>query len=246
MMVGSLLTRGLLVGLIAGLLVFAFATVFGEPQIEQSIAFEAAQAQAKGEAPEPELVSRDIQSTAGLLTGTVVYGTALGGLFALVFAFAQGRIGRIGPRGLSALLALAGFIAIVLVPALKYPANPPAVGDPETIGIRTKLFFLMMLVSITAMVAAVLIARKLMRRQGIWAATLIAGAGFVVLIGVVQYLLPDINEVPDAFPAVLLWRFRMASFGMQIVMWTSLGLIFGWLAERKLKSQFRFVRSRAA
>jgi predicted cobalt transporter CbtA len=216
-MVGSLLTRGLLVGLIAGLLVFAFATVFGEPQIEQSIAFEAAQTQAKGEAPEPELVSRETQSTVGLLTGTVVYGTALGGLFALVFAFAQGRVGRIGPRGLSGLLALAGFIAIVAVPALKYPASPPAVGDPETIA-----------------------------RHGVWAATLIAGAGFVVLIGVVQYLLPDINEVPDAFPAVLLWRFRMAAFGMQIVMWTALGLIFGWLAERKLKSEFRFVRSGAA
>jgi predicted cobalt transporter CbtA len=52
-------------------------------------------------------------------------------------------------------------------------------------------------------------------------------------------VLPDINEVPADFPAVVLWRFRMASLGMQVLMWTTLGLVFGMLAERLFESRSR-------
>jgi predicted cobalt transporter CbtA len=231
-MVGGLLLRGMLVGLVAGLLAFGFATIFGEPPVDRAIAFEAASYQARGEAPEEVLVSREIQSTLGLLTGVVVYGTALGGLFALVFAYASGRAGRIGPRGLSALLALAGFIAVIVVPALKYPANPPAIGEPETIAHRTGLFFLMLAISIAATVQAVRIGRRSLARLGPWNATLLAAASFIVVVALAQFLLPDVNEVPDDFPAVVLWRFRMAALGLQLVLWSAIGLIFGWLVER--------------
>lgn len=244
-MVGALLVRGMVVGLVAGLLAFGFAKIVGEPQVDKAIAFETQMDQAKGEAPEPELVSRAVQGTIGLLTGVVVYGTAMGGLFALVFAYAAGRAGRISPRELSALLALAGFVAIVLVPQLKYPANPPSVGDPETIRYRTGLFFLMLVLSITAMVAAVSVGRRLLTAHGIWTAALTAGAVFIVIIVAAQVLLPDISEVPHEFPAVVLWRFRVAALGMQLVMWTSLGLLFGWLTERGLRHRFHFTKSAA-
>jgi Probable cobalt transporter subunit (CbtA) len=77
-----------------------------------------------GEASEPELVGREMQAGLGLFVGVIVYSAAIGGLFSLVFAFVYGRAGRLGPRATAALLALAGFVAIVLVPELKYPANP--------------------------------------------------------------------------------------------------------------------------
>src|SRR4051812_49373221 len=131
-MVGKLLLRGMIVGLIAGLFAFAFARVHGEPQVDRAIAFEEQAAQAAGEAPKPEPVDRSTQAGIGLATGVLVYGAALGGLFALVFSFAYGRLGSLGPRGTAALLALLGFLALVVVPGLKYPASPPAVGDPET------------------------------------------------------------------------------------------------------------------
>jgi len=136
-MVGKLLLRGMLVGIVAGLLSFGFAKVFGEPSVARAIAFEAQMEAAKGETPEAELVSRDVQAGPGLLVGAVVYGAAIGGLFALVFAYAYGRVGSLGARETAALVALAGFIAVILVPFIKYPANPPSVGDPETIGKRT-------------------------------------------------------------------------------------------------------------
>jgi hypothetical protein len=136
------------------------------------------------------------------------------------------------PDEMTALLALGGFVTIVLVPALKYPANPPSVGNPETIGLRTELFFVMLVISVAALVLAVALARRLSARYGAWNATLIAGAAFVVVIAIVQYVLPEINEVPEQFSAVVLWRFRVGSLGIHVVLWTTIGLLFGALAER--------------
>jgi hypothetical protein len=120
----------------------------------------------------------------------------------------------------------------VLVPDLKYPANPPSVGNPETIGLRTELFFVLLVISVAALVLTVALARRLSARYGAWNATLIAGAAFVVVIAIVQYVLPEINEVPEQFSAVVLWRFRVAALGIQVVLWTTIGLLFGVLAER--------------
>lgn len=231
-MVGSLLMRGMLVGLLAGFLCFGFARVFGEPQIDRAIAVEEQIDRAKGEPPEPEIFSRRTQSTIGLLTGVVVYSTAFGGLFALVFAAANGRFGAIGPRGLAALIALAGFIAVNFVPELKYPSNPPSVGHPDTIRYRTEMFLVMLLSSIAAMVFAINLGRAWLRRLGAWNAALLGAAAFILIIAIIQCGLPAIDEVPGTFPAEVLWRFRIASLGTQALMWTVLGLGFGWLTER--------------
>lgn len=236
-MVGNLLLRGMLAGLIAGVLVFVFARIFGEPLVDAAIAFEEAAAQAAGEAAEPELVSRATQAGLGLFTGIMAYSIAVGGLFALVFAFVHGRFSRLGARGTSAVIAVAAFIAVILVPAIKYPANPPAVGNPDTIGVRTELFFLMIVVSVASLVAAIVLARRLAEHFGTWNGAIIAGLAYVVFIGLVQYLLPPINEVPENYSAMVLWRFRTASFGMHVILWTVLGLVFGALAEKRLAAQ---------
>jgi predicted cobalt transporter CbtA len=241
-MVRTLLIRGMLTGLFAGLLMFGFSKVFGEPQVDRAIAFETARDEARArqhaamgtpaEQSEPELVSRSVQASYGLFTGVVVYSTAFGGLFALVFAFANGRAWNSGSRSGAALLATCGFISVYVVPSLKYPANPPPVGDPETIGYRTALYFIMMVVSIAAMVGTVMLRRRLLSRHGDWSATLMAAAGYIVAVAAVQIALPPINEVPDGFPAVVLWNFRIAALGMQFIMWAAIGLTFGWLTER--------------
>lgn len=231
-MAGNLLLRGMLAGVLAGLLAFGFARIFGEPQVDRAIAFEDQMSRSKGAAPEPELVSRETQAGLGLFTSVIVFSAAVGGLFSLVFAFIYGRVGRLGPRATAALLALGGFVAIALVPDLKYPANPPSVGNPETIGLRTELFFVMLVISVAALVLAVALALRLSARYGAWNATVIAGSAFVVVIAIVQYVLPEINEVPEQFSAVILWCFRIAALGMHVVLWTTIGLLFGALAER--------------
>jgi predicted cobalt transporter CbtA len=127
----------------------------------------------------------------------------------------------------------------VIVPNLKYPANPPSVGDPETIGYRTGLFFLMIVISLVATVFSLTVRRAAVARVGSWNASIIGGAVFVAIIAAVQIGMPAINEVPAEFPAALLWKFRIAAIGMQAIMWTTLGLLFGNLAERSLRAGSR-------
>jgi predicted cobalt transporter CbtA len=247
-MAGTLPLRGMLIGIIAGLLCFSFLKIVGEPQVDRAIAFEtqldeakakaAAQALiAKGlpapkEEPEPELVSRRVQAGIGLFTGVMVYNVAFGGLFALAFALAYGRMGDFGPRATAALLATVGLVAIYIVPNLKYPANPPSVGDPATIGTRTALYFSMIAISLAAMIGAGMLRLRLLPRYGEWSAVLIAGFAYLIIVIAASLALPPINEVPEQFPAVVLWQFRIASLGAQLIMWASIGLLFGALTER--------------
>jgi hypothetical protein len=225
-MVRRLLVRGLIVGAVAGVLAFVVAYVLGEPQIQRAIDFE--------NAAGPALVSRGVQRSIGLLTGSVVLGAALGGFFALVFAWAYGRVGTFGPRALAALLGAGAFLTITLVPFTKYPANPPGVGDPDTIDRRTLLFVAMIVISLLAAVAAWRIRRRLLDRFGSWNAGLLAIAAFIAVIAVAQLILPAVHETPGGFPADVLYRFRLASLGINLMLWTAIGLGFGAAAERVL------------
>jgi hypothetical protein len=236
----------MLAGFIAGLLCFVFAKTFGEPQVDRAIAFEEAhsktvppesQGGSSGREPEEELVSRHVQSTWGLLTVVTVYGAAMGGLFAIAFAYLYGRVGSLSPRLLSLLLAFAAFAALYYIPSLKYPSNPPAIGEPATIGYRTGLYLLMMLISLAAMIFSVAAVRRFAERQGTLDAVLAGAAIFAVIIIAAQFVLPNIDEVPPDFPATVLWNFRIASLGMQAMTWGTIGILFGFLAERVVLSQ---------
>jgi hypothetical protein len=230
--VRSLLVRGMLAGALAGVLAFGFAYAFGEPQVQHAIAFEDQLARLHHDPGGPALVSRGVQRTWGLLTGTVVLGVALGGIFALAFAWAYGRIGAATPRLTAAVLALAAYLTVVVVPFTKYPANPPTIGDPATIGRRTALYFTMIAISILAALAAGRVRRRLVPRLGAWDAALAAAAAFVVLVGAAELILPAVHETPSGFPADVLYRFRLASLGISLTLWTTLGLAFGSAAER--------------
>lgn len=240
-MVGKLILQGLIVGILAGLLGFGFARIFGEPAVNTAIHFEtqmdearaaAARAAGKPARPEPpEIFSRSVQSGIGLLTGVVVVGAGLGALFAVLFALANGRIGALGPGATSCLLAFLGWLSVYLVPALKYPPNPPAVGEPGTIRIRTALYFLMMAISIAATVGAWSLGSRVARTRGAWNGFLAGLIAYLIVLALTFELLPAVNEVPASFPAVTLWDFRLASAGLQAVLWGGVGVIFGTLCE---------------
>jgi hypothetical protein len=256
-MVRTFLVRGMLVGIVAGLLSFGFLKVFGEPQVDRAIAFETEHRQAQAAAQnaeqtthahmpaaghqhmhaadedEPELVSRPVQAGLGLFVAVLIYSAAFGGLFGLAYAFAAGRLpGVISPRGISVLLATVGFVSVYLVPNLKYPANPPAVGEPGTIGVRTALYFTMIAISLAAMILAMTMKRLFVARVGEWNSNLLVAGCYIVLVTIAALLLPAVNEVPDHFPADVLWKFRIASIGAQLIIWATLGLLFGALTQR--------------
>jgi len=250
---GSLLLRGMLAGLLASFLAFGFAKVFGEPQVERAIALEeqyaksadpvvaheGVQAHEHSHAKTDELVSRDVQAGIGLLTGIVAYGTALGGLFALVYAFISGRLVRMQPSATAILLSAVGFLALYIVPYIKYPVNPPAVGLADTIGYRSQLYFAMIIFSLAALAIAINSGRRLLAKLGGWNATFAGGAIYLALVTIAAYALPAINEVPETFPTDLLWQFRVAALGTQAILWATIGLAFGWLIERSSERRTR-------
>ncbi len=240
----QLLLRGMLVGLVAGFLGFGFAKVYGEPQVDRAIEIETAIDKAKGEPEDPEVWSRQVQATIGLFTGVVTVGVALGGIFAVVFALCYGRFSMMSPRAYSALLALMCIVAVYIVPDFKYPANPPSIGQPATIGERTGLYLSMISISIIAMIVAFALRRTLIAKMGAWDATLVGAAAYIVLIAIAYYALPVINEVPEVFPAQTLWKFRLDSLGIQAILWGVIGLGFGYLTERSLAADTTTIGTR--
>jgi len=271
-MVRALVLRGAGVGALAGLIAFVFARIFAEPVIQAAIDYEAGRSEAEaalaaaaGQPPatqDPELFSRAIQGNLGIGVGMVAFGIAVGLFFAVAFCMAYGRTGDVRPRQLSLLVGLFGFLGVFLIPFVKYPANPPAIGNPDTIRDRGALWVLMVVVSVVVLVLAVVVGQRLQARLGTWNATLVAGVAAVVVLGIVMALLPALGElstnaaasgsrmtetpqpltdpsgkiVYPGFDADLLYRFRLYSVGAQILLWGVLGVGFAPLAERVFRA----------
>ncbi len=252
----AFLIRGLLAGLLAGLATFFVAHQVGEPHVETAIALEEAGAAAE-EAPAAEddghthshgeeeagtEVSRHNQRTWGLLTGTVTVGLALGGLVALVAAGVAGRMGRLNLGQSTAVVSLVGFVSVALVPFLKYPATPPAVGSGDTIGHRTGVYFGFVLVSLVAAIAATVLATRFAPRIGTYGAVVGGAAAYLVVMVIAGRIFPTVNEVGD-FPADTLWSFRRASLITLATMWAVIGVVLTGLLIR-LQGQDTAVRER--
>jgi hypothetical protein len=260
--------RALGVGALGGLLAFVFARIFAEPFIQDAIDYESGRDAAQealdkaagvtvGTA-DPEVFSRGIQRNLGIATGMVLFGLAMGGLFVVAYLMLSRRFPGLRPRVLAALVAAAGFVGVYLVPFVKYPANPPAIGHSETISDRSAVYLAMVGISVVALVLAVVAGYRLAGRFGTWNASLLAALGFVVVISVAMALLPALGHFPvneaqygkyatetpqpllgpdgkivyPGFPADVLFKFRLYSIIAQIIMWATLGLGFGALAER--------------
>jgi predicted cobalt transporter CbtA len=162
----------------------------------------------------------------------MVAGVTLGGLVGVLSALAIGRFGRLSVRGVSLTVAAIGFVSVSLLPSVAYPPNPPAVGDPETIGTRTTLYFIMLAISIIAAVTATLVGRRLARRWDPWYATLSVVVGYLLVTLTAVALLPSYSEVPAGFPATVLYEFRVASLITQLTLWATLGVALGELLHR--------------
>ncbi|MFI5536081.1 CbtA family protein [Nocardia sp. NPDC051900] len=251
----TLLLRGLLAGLIAGLLAATVGYFVGEPKVEAAIAIEEAHSEHAGapdghshgehaESPgghshgdeEEPLVSRGGQKF-GQFLALGLAGLALGAIYASVAHFARRHTTLSGPR-LALTLGVAGWAAIVAVPFFKYPANPPAVGDPDTINERTLLWVAAVVLGIVAVGAAVAAFTAL--RAQLPTFRLIGGVAAFVLVTTLGYvLLPGVNEVSADFPATLLWQFRVASLAETATLWACLALGFAALTEFATRTDTR-------
>jgi len=248
----QIIGRGLVAGALAGVLAFVFARIFVEPVIDRAIGFEdgvgAAHEAMHGGGHEhgAEVFTRGVQANIGMGFGVLAFSVAMGVLFSVVFAVTYWRVGSVSARLLSLYIAGGMLLSLYVVPALKYPANPPAVSLDETIRQRTLLYLLMVVLSAALFVGAVYLGRQLVARLRTWNATLVAAGSYIVAIAVVMLILPTIDETPgplrddagnivyQGFPADDLYEFRLLSLGTQVVMWATIGLVFAALASRLL------------
>jgi predicted cobalt transporter CbtA len=245
----QIIGRGLLAGALGGVLAFIFSRIFVEPVIDRAIGYEdgvgAAHEAMEHGAHEhgAEVFTRGIQANIGMGFGVLAFSVAMGALFAVVFAVTHGRVGNVSARLLSVYVAGGMLLSLYVVPALKYPANPPAVSLDETIRQRTLLYLLMVVVSAALFVGAVYLGRQLSSRIDAWNATLAAAGTYILAVAVVMLILPTIDETPgplrdsagtiiyEGFPADDLYQFRLFSLGTQVVMWATIGLVFAALAS---------------
>jgi hypothetical protein len=254
--------RGLLAGAAAGVFAFVFARLLLEPVVSRAVRYEEGRTEIESAVSgahdhhhEIELFSRGIQANVGMGFGVLGFSVAMGALLAVAFIAVYSRTQALSARSLALVLATGAFISVYLVPYLKYPANPPSVGDADTIGTRTSLYLLMVALSVGFAAFAAWLGRRLTTRLSPWEATLSGVGVYCAAVAVAMFLLPDVSEVPkpltDAsgaivypgFPADDLFDFRLYAVGTQLLIWATIGLVFGLLVSRALSGRREAARA---
>jgi hypothetical protein len=190
---GTYLKRGLAAGAIGGAAAALFIRFVTETPISSALRFEDATGIGlpPGEAAE---FSRGTQHWGGM-AAAVLYGCFLGVILAVVVAALHHRLTGRNEFERIGKVALAGFVALTLIPALKYPPNPPTVGNPDTIGSRSTEFMLLMLASVVVVVAIWRCWRLLGQKGWDGAPRFLAGGAVAVVL--VTFLLLAWPASPD-------------------------------------------------
>ncbi len=232
------IARGALAGAIGGLLAFVFGRIMVEPIIGRAIDFEEARNAAEHAAhpgmamEETELFTRAVQQNVGLGAGLILFGIAMGALFAVAYCVAAPKLAQWTPRAVALAVAGSLFAGFYALPYLKYPPNPPVVGDPETIRERTGAYLLMVAICLALVAAAWVIGLAAVPRLGAYGAALAGGA--VVLVGLVLacLILPATVATPEGFDPDDLYWFRTYSFLAQAILWGAIGLVGAEFLQR--------------
>ncbi|MEU0022695.1 CbtA family protein [Streptomyces rochei] len=232
----SLLGRGALAGAAAGLVSGGFSWLLAEPVLDKAVRLEAVREEARGSgSAAAEVFSRSTQH-AGLLVAAVLTGAAIGVLFAVVYAILHRRDPDAAPWRRSLILAGAGFTGLWLLPFLRYPANPPGVGDPGTLDTRTHAW----LAAIAIGVIAVALAWRVhgwLAEQGRSAPLRQLAVAAIVLAALASlFALPDNPDAVTA-PATLVWDFRVLSAASMGLLWAGLAVGFGLLGVRASRAR---------
>ena len=169
-----------------------------------------------------------------MLFRSAILGTSIAALVGIVFLFVR----KVLPEGnnVKKILVLSGLMwfTIFVIPFLKYPANPPTVGETETVVLRSILFLSFIAISGLGAVGFYQVYKRLQNKK------IIAFLGYAVFITTVFFLMPE-NPDEITAPMELVDGFRGASFVAVTVYWLTLGLILGGFIEKlqerlKLKS----------
>ena len=205
--------------------------VFVEPFLDSAIEIENQNMFASGEAQDTPsfLIEYDAYRTwqkGGQVLAGAILGTSIGALFGIVFAYSRNAL----PSGHSVkkTLTLASIMwaTLFLIPFLKYPANPPTVGDPETIVLRSAIYLGFIALSGFGALGFYKVYKKLLGKKKI-----LAFAGYTVYITVIFALMPP-NPDEITAPMELVNGFRYTSFVAVTIFWIANAIILGMLWQK--------------
>lgn len=215
----------LLSGAIAGAILGIINQSIVEPFIQQAIDIENQNAIAAGELFNPsEYAAYRIWQRGGEIAAGTVLGLSIGALFGIVFAYARSSLPGSNNKKKALILAGIMWLALFLVPAFKYPANPPAVGDPETIYYRQNLYLAFVAVSGFSALSLAFLYRKI--GSPVQAKKAILPAAYVAIMAAAFVVMPA-NPDQISAPTDLVVNFRIASAFTMSVFWGLLGMMLG-------------------
>ena len=224
----------LLAGAIAGTILGAINQVAVEPYIERAIELEMLQQNTLAESDQvinpAEFTAYRLWQRGGEIIAGTILGLSIGSLYGIVFAYTRGSVSGTNNNNKKKALIVAGIMWLVLflVPALKYPPNPPAVGDPETIYYRQSLYVGFLAISgFSALGLAFLYRKMVVASSNNTKKAIIINPSTYAAIMAGVYLAMPANPDPINAPIDLVMGFRITS-GITISMfWALLGVIFG-------------------
>jgi predicted cobalt transporter CbtA len=220
----------LLSGAIAGALLSIINQGLVEPYIDQAINIENKNARAQGEVINPqEFNAYRIWQKSGEIAAGTILGISLGALFGVVFAFVRDSIPGSNNKKKALILAAVMLLVIYIVPALKYPANPPAVGDPETIIYRETLYIAILAISGFSALGLAFLYRRM--RDNNQSKKIIVPIIYVGVIATAFVIMPP-NPDQITAPMDLVTGFRIVTGFTMSVFWGLLGLILGALWDK--------------
>jgi len=167
----------------------------------------------------------------GLLVVALGTGIALGVLLSVLFAVLHRRQDQ--PEGWRKSLALgaSAFFGVYLVPFLRYPANPPGVGDPGMLDQRTHAYLVAVVIGVIGAALANKVFRDLHRRGAAEPIRQLAVTAVVLATVALTFVLPA-NSDALTVPAGLLWQFRLLALATSALLWGTLSVVFGLLTAR--------------
>lgn len=181
---------------------------------------------------EDALFSRSTQVVGGMIAA-LTYAIVFSLLFGMFFAATRHRFQGWSEMGRALWFAAVAFGTVALIPSLKYPANPPGVGDPATVDERGLMYGALLLLSVGIAVALTGLSGWLRRTLDRPTRVLCVAAATVVAYGGLLAVMPATPDtVQLGYPADLVWTFRIRSIGGLALMWTAIGVCFGWALER--------------
>ncbi|WP_458719663.1 CbtA family protein [Candidatus Nitrosocosmicus sp. R] len=214
----------ILSGVIAGVILAGVNYFVAEPFIDQAIGIEVDNSIASGEVVDfDELSTYRVWQKEGTFAAGAFLGLTYGAILGIVYVISRKYLPSSDDRKKALILAAIMCLSLYIVPFIKYPTNPPAVGDPETIGLRDSLYTSYQLASGLIALGASILIYKLRKISYIKYVIPIIYLGLVAFIYAVFPANPD--EITA--PMDLVNAFRAVTFGTMVMFYLVLGAIFG-------------------